>query len=349
MPFINFTAKTLINGDYKLLPPQTVIEVLETVPPTDEVLRACRDAKEAGYVLALDDFVYSPGYEPLIQLADIIKIDFLVNKTHRQRQAYVHGFHRHNTCLLAEKVETHEDFQEAIDLGYSYVQGYFFSKPHIMSARDIPGYKRNYLLFLAEVNRPQIDFDRVERLVKSEVALSFKLLRHLNSAHFGLRSRIHSAKQALLLLGEQPLRKWASLVAVTCLAEDKPVELTVTTLVRAAFCERCAAELNLADRQFDLFLLGMLSTLDAVLDRPLAEVLSDIALPFDVTAALLGSNTAMGDLLLLAQACEQGDMETITHFAEEWGIDSTRVAEHFAHAIGQADEWLGRTSTHAES
>ncbi len=338
VPFVNFPAASLVRNDFKLLPPMSVVEVLETVEPTPEVIDACREAKQKGYVLALDDFVYSPGYEPLIEMADIIKIDFIANPTRKQREMFISGFHRRNTCLLAEKVETYRDYQEAMELGYGYAQGYFFSKPNILSARDIPAFKRNYLMFLAEVSHPEIDFDRLENVIKTEVSLSYKLLRQLNSAHFGFSSRIESVKHAMLLLGEIQLRKWAALVAVTCLAEDKPAELTRATMVRARFCELCADDLKLPQRRFDLFLLGMLSMLDAVLDQPLHEALEQIALPFDVKTALLGGRTALCDLLQLVKACEQGDLELLETLAGALEIIPDHVAEHYAQAIRWTNE-----------
>ncbi|MCC6680528.1 MAG: HDOD domain-containing protein [Phycisphaeraceae bacterium] len=338
VPFVNFPAASLIRGDFKLLPPMSVVEVLETVEPTQQVIEACRQARHQGYMLALDDFVYSPGYEPLIDLADIIKIDFMANPTRQQREMFIRGFHRRNTCLLAEKVETHRDYREAMELGYGYAQGYFFSKPNILSGRDIPAFKRNYLMFLAEVSHPELDFDRLEKVIKTEMSLSYKLLRQLNSAHFGFSNRIESVKHAMLLLGEIQLRKWAALVAVTCLAEDKPAELTRSAMVRARFCETSAADLDMPQRRFDLFLLGMLSMLDAVMDQPLHEALEQITLPIDVKTALLGGRNSLGDLLMLLGACEQGDLALFQTLACTLEIDPDHVAEHYTQAIRWTNE-----------
>lgn len=336
--FVNFDREGLLRGDYQLLPSNvTVVELLEHVEPDDEVLGACRAVKQKGYALALDDFVGQPGYEPLLELADIVKIDFMECSLEKCKD-FGREFASRRFCLLAEKVETHEDFRAALNSGYAYAQGYFFCKPEIVTGKDIPNCKRKYLMFLREVSRPDLDFDRLERITKEEVSLSLKLLRYLNSAGMGLGSKVESIKQALVLMGQKPLQKWAALAATTCMGEGKPTELMRATLVRARFCEAISRDIAMADREFDMFLMGLVSTIDAIVDRPMDELLSEIPVPFDVRAALLGSTTRLGNALALTIACERGDMDRFTALGRELELSEGRIAQTFSQAIQWAQE-----------
>ncbi|NJL30827.1 MAG: HDOD domain-containing protein [Phycisphaerales bacterium] len=159
-------------------------------------------------------------------------------------------------ALLAEKIEGHDDFKQAVDLGYAYFQGYFFCKPQIVQGRDIPASKANYLLFLKELNQQTLDFGKLESIIKREMSLSVRLLRYLNSASIGMRHRVSSIHHALTLMGEGPLRKWASIVAMIAIADNKPQELMTTCLVRGRFCEQVGNLLGLEEQHLDLFLIG---------------------------------------------------------------------------------------------
>ena len=336
--FINFTRQTLINGDYRFLPNQTVVvELLEDVEPDEQVVEACRQVKDSGYMLALDDYAGNYDYKPLIGLVDIIKVDFM-DSTPQQRKGFVRQFANVGVQLLAEKVETHEEFAEAMELGYKYAQGYFFCKPEMMRRRDVPACRTNYMRFLQEVSRLDPDLDRIEGIVKQEVSLSYKLLHYLNSAALGLPTKITSIKHALTLLGVVPLRKWAALVATTCMGEDKPRELMRTTLVRAHFCELIGADTRFDDREVDLFLLGLLSTLDALLDQPIDELVMDLPLASDVKTALLAEAGSLGTVLRLAMASDRGDVPTITSAGNELHLSPLQITRAYHAAIQWADE-----------
>ena len=185
--FINFTRKLLEDEVATLLPKESiVVEVLENVEPDKQMLSACIKLKELGYQLALDDFAYDPRFEPFIDLVDIIKVDFLQTSP-QDRAALVQRIGNKNIKFLAEKVETKEDFNQALQAGYSYFQGYFFSKPNIVSGKDITSFKLTYLQLLQEIGKPDLDFDELEETIKRDVALSYKLLRYINSAAFSPR------------------------------------------------------------------------------------------------------------------------------------------------------------------
>jgi len=335
--FVNITRQLLVDGTYTVLPrDRAVIELLESVIADETVLEACRTARDAGYLVALDDFVLDPKSRPLVQYADILKIDFLSTDAH-QRKQLAEYFGGGQLMLLAEKVESREQFQEAMDLGYSFFQGYFFCKPQIVSGRDVPAVKQNYLRFIQEVNRPEIDYKRLEETIKREVSLSTKLFRYLSSAALGIRHRLSSIRQALALLGEASLRKWASVVALGVLAEDKPAELLVTCLARARFCELLCPEVHLSGRELDLFLMGLFSAMDALMDQSLDVLISQIPVPEDVAAALLGANTSLGRIYRLLLAFERGNASMIEATSRGLELSAARAAALYCEALKWAD------------
>ncbi|MGH2458178.1 MAG: EAL and HDOD domain-containing protein [Chloroflexota bacterium] len=338
--FINFTRSLLVRETARLLPSdKIVVEILETVEPDAEVIQACRALKRWGYLLALDDFVARPGDDPLIALADFIKVDFRQSPG-PVRRALAQRFLPRKVTLVAEKVETPDDFAEGRSLGYSLFQGYFFCKPEVVSREDVPARKLHYLRLLREINRPDVDFDEIERLIKEDVALSIKLLRYINSAWFGLSRRVTSLRHALVLLGIRTVRQWAALVAVTTIASDKPAELIAISLLRATFCERLAAPAHLDNRASDLFLVGLFSSLDALIDRPLGELLREVAVPDAVRDALLGLPTRLSPVYRLVLAYEQGDWDGSTELARALELDEKILPDVFSQSVRWVDQVL---------
>ena len=336
--FINITRSLLMQDLITVLPSnRTVVELLENIEPDAQVIEACRALRKAGYLVAMDDFVFEPKFEQLLHEVDIIKIDFM-GTTPAQRLAFSKSFAPNGTKLLAEKVETHEEFKEAMDLGYAYFQGFFFCKPQMVQGKDVPTSKLGYLRFLQKVNEPHVDFDQLEAIIKSEVSLSFKLLKYLNSAGFGLRVKVTSLKQALMLLGVRPLRKWASLMALSSLRGDKPMELLITCLVRARFCELAGLQSGLADRELDLFLTGMLSIIDALVDRSMGAVLSEINIADDVKRTLLGEKTSLSNVYNLVLAYERGRWDEISRLSKDLSLGSEHLSKAYQGAIAWAEQ-----------
>jgi len=336
--FINLTRTVLLNEWVTVIPKELVaIEVLETIEPDEAVIAACKKLKEDGYKVVLDDFVYEERFEPLLALADIVKVDFIVSSK-EERAAMCQRFADKSFSMLAEKVENHEEYQEALDLGFSYFQGYFFCKPEVVSRKDVPGFKLNYLRFLQELNRPDLDFANMEKIIKHDIALSYKLLRYINSVAFGWRKKVESIKQALVMLGERPLIKWASLAAFSSIAEDKPPELLTTSLVRASFCELIAPDVSMKDKELDLFFIGMLSVVDALVDRPIEEILDEINISDEVRNALIGGGTPASNVLQLIISYQQADWDKVTEMVELLGVDEARVPVVYYEAVAWADE-----------
>ena len=247
-----------------------MVEILESVPVDPDVVAACRSLKEQGYMIALDDFVSSDPREALVPLADIVKVEMQLT-TEQQRTELMKRFGHLHCRMLAEKVESHEEFVRAQAQGFVYFQGYFFRRPEMLSTRELPANRVNYLRMLQEVSRPELDLDMLERLIKADASVCYRLLRYLNSAVFGFKKEIHSVKHALSLLGEHDVRRWVRLVAAVGAGHDKPSDLVLSALVRGRFGELLAPHFR--HGQSDLFLMGLLSLIDAMLEMPMDAVL----------------------------------------------------------------------------
>ncbi|MFZ0427901.1 MAG: HDOD domain-containing protein [Acidobacteriota bacterium] len=338
--FINFPRELLLQEMTTLIPPKmAVIEVLEEVQPDPEVLAALSKLKEQGYILALDDFVCADGYESLVPLADIIKIDFMLTQPESRLKLLdqLRGLAGPQMALLAEKVETYADFEEAFELGFRFFQGYFFAKPSILSARRIPAHKMTYVRILQEIHNPSLDFGRLEQVIKSDLSLTTKLLQYINAAAFPWRRRIESVKQALVLLGEKPLRKWVSVVVLTEMMSDKPRELAVTACVRGHFCEGIGAAMRSHPAELDCFLVGSFSTLPAMLDVDLEDGLRQLPLSPEVADALRGTDNEFGQMLGLALAYERGDWSTTADLSAALGVQPEPLPELYVESIEWAD------------
>lgn len=302
--FINCTRESLCPEIAGTLPKDLVIlEILEDVPADDETVRECYRLKQAGYRIALDDIISSNQRLPLCELADIIKVDFLLTDAAQQR-AIARRFGKRGVQLLAEKVETHDQFRDALNMGYTLFQGYFFCRPVTMTARDLPSVHLGYLEILRKVFEPEVDLSAIERAIREEPSLCYRLLRYLNSAAFGI-SPVHSIIQALNLLGRDQLRKWVSLVGAISLAGPHSAELIRIALVRARFCEIFAEQRGLPSTDF--FLTGLFSLLDAVLDRPLVQIMEHIPVSQLCRDALTGVPNDLRDALDLAIASARGN------------------------------------------
>lgn len=348
--FVNFTRNLLLQEVATTFPTDLVaIEVLEDIEPDPDLVAACRRLKEAGYLLALDDFVFNTKFEPLIDLADIIKVDFLATDA-EECQRIPQQVDNRNVKFLAEKVETNEDLQMALDSGYSYIQGYFFSKPVIVSGRDIPGYKLNYLQTLYEINRPDINFETLEAIIKRDVSLSYKLLRFINSIYFGLRHRIRTIRHALLLLGVTEIRKWASLVTLSGMGQDKADELVVLSTVRAKFCELLSVEVDLEERSADLYLMGLFSLADAFTDQPREQTLASLPIADEIKAALAGQAGRFHDIYQLIVAYEAADWTFFSCYADRLDLDERLVPQLYRQAVDWANQiFAGQNDPRSEN
>jgi EAL and modified HD-GYP domain-containing signal transduction protein len=335
--FVNLDFLALQRGTARLLPPdQVVIEILESITPSAEVVQLCADLSNDGYSLALDDYVGHPKWEPLIPLVKFLKVDFracdpparaAIANRHRAKIDATGAANGNAMRLLAEKVETNDDLLEARSLGYTFFQGFFFCKPSTLSAREIPSNKLNCLRLLHLVASPDFSYDAVEDLLKTDPALVYKLLRYLNSWLVAVRGEIHSIREAIALLGEKEFRRWISALAVVAMASDKPHELIRTALTRAFFCEALARALATPAQGSDLFLMGLLSVTDAILDRPIEQILASLPIAPAVREALCGGANRYRDVYDLLLAFEHADWPTLSAASARLGIDESAVAD----------------------
>ena len=333
--FINCSHEFLVR-DYAMLLPKdrVVIEVLESTSPDDEVVAACRRLKNAGYEIALDDFVGAAEWGRLVDLADCIKVDFLATPPESQFR-FCGEYTRRNIRMLAEKVESYADFERARDYGYALFQGYFFSRPEILTRHDVPAYKLNYLRVLQAANRRELDQSEIAEHIKAEASLSYRLLRYLNSPAFSLVTEVRSIPHALMLLGERGIRRWVSLVAIACMGEDKPQELLLLPLLRARFCELLAPLADQNSAASDLFLLGLLSAIDAILDMKMEDVLKEIPIRSEIRAALLGEENALRRVYDIALHYERAEWTDFDEMADRLAIRQEIVSDLYV----QSMEW----------
>ena len=334
--FINLPRRLLLRDDYMVMPSDvTVLELLEDVAPDRDVVGACAHLKRSGYQLALDDFVYTPDHEPLLDLADYVKIDFRVSDP-ETRKELAERLTLRSVKLIAEKVETHEEFEEAVDLGYVYFQGYFMFKPKLVAGHELSAQQQNYLELLRLANERELRYDKIEEVIRREPALSVKLLRYLNSAKLGLSHKITSIERSLILLGEKVVRKWISLAVLGTIDSDQPNPMVPVCLARARFCELMAREVGGEDRQIDMFMLGLLSGIETILDHPLGEILIQLPVARDVKIALHGGKTPLGELLGLLLRMESADWVEAGQRIDKIGATPGSVAERWC----QAMQWV---------
>lgn len=327
--FINVTARFL-SGELPL--PRhngrIVLEVLEDVPIDEALVARLTELSRAGYRLALDDFEFRPGAEALLPLADYVKLDVLALDDAALAD-HVSRLRRHDVCLIAEKVETHEMLSRCEALGFDLFQGYFFCRPKIISGRRPSASRIAVLHLLARIQDPDASVDELELLVARDPALSYRLLRYINSAYCAVPVEVTSIRQALVLVGTRQVRDWATLLLMSRLSDGKPPELIATALIRARLCERLGEAVAGCDRS-QAMTVGLLSVLDALLDRPMAEVTAELPLDEVTRGALTGGTGPLGDVLRQVIAYERG------RFGECPSAD--RLSAAYLEAVAWADE-----------
>ena len=334
--FINFTRDLLLKKIPTMFPSGSIIvEILEDVEPEDALIESCREIAQAGYDLALDDFLYRPDLEPLVALARVVKVDLRLTPLD-EIEELVLSLSRAGIKMLAEKVETHEEFEQALDLGFEYFQGYFFSKPQIMSSKSLEPSKLNLMQMVAEVNRSDFTYESLEEIISRDVAISYKLLRYMNSAYFKRLQEISSIRQAIILLGREEVRRFISLMAMAKLASDKPNELIRASIIRAMFCE-LVYRLRSKDKNSEPFTVGLFSFIDAILDDSMERLMEKLPFSADIKDALVSGEGSLSDYLVLGRSYEAADWEGVSTCAREMGLDERVIPECYLKAVGWAD------------
>ncbi len=337
--WVNVSREFVLSGLAASVPPGMVgLEIVDYERPDDELIDALRNLKRRGYRLALDGFSYRTSVEPLLELVDVVKLDML-ELGREQLAGQVELLRTFDVSVLAQKVEHHSDHAFCAELGCDLFQGYFFCRPQVVRHRGIAVNRMALLQLVAALHDPTVELADVEHLIARDVSLSFRLLRYINSAFFGLRGEVRSVRQALALLGVDNVRRWATL-SVLASVDDKPPELTVTALIRARFCERAGEQLGLA-RPAELFTLGLFSVIDAMMDAPIEEVLASLPCAPEVREALINHRGEKGLLLDCVATLEAGEIDrakTIVSRASELYIEALMWAGSAAESLfGELD------------
>ncbi|MCY6354527.1 EAL and HDOD domain-containing protein [Clostridium sp. ZS2-4] len=334
--FINFT-EDLLKTDtiYMFSSKDIVVEILETVKPSNEIIDKCKKLKKLGYKLALDDFVFDKKYMDLIEFADIIKVDFLVVKG-IERLEILKLLKKINNKLifLAEKVETYKDFKEAQKYGYSMFQGYYFSKPVILSSKDIPIAKFDYLNLMNEINRENSSLEDLKKVIIRDVSLSYKFLKLTNSSYFSFKREIKSVNEAIAIIGEKNLRYWLNAIVMQDMGKGNSLELLKISLIRAKFAETLLLKTHLKNRSFDAYIMGILSMVDCLLNRPLHELLQDLFVSKDIKRALLEKEKNLFyHIYKLICSYENGNWDDVILLSTKLNIDRNDISIVYLESI----------------
>jgi EAL and modified HD-GYP domain-containing signal transduction protein len=309
------------------------------VRPTSEILEACRLLVNQGYTLALDDFIYDQSLDPLIELADIIKIDFRLTPVDTIHKT-LYRLRRFNIKLLAEKIETNEEFSKAQKMGFAYFQGYFFSKPERILIKELAATKINMFRLLAEIARKDTTLERLHEVISVDIAISYKLLRFLNSAYFYRIQRVKTVKHAIAYLGEKELRRFVMLVLISELASDKPDELVRLALVRAKFCEQLGEASRFPFDASELFLMGLFSFIDVMLDTRMAHIMEKLPVSEPVKNALVSNSGEYAVFLNIMNFYERRQMQHLSKAFQQAGVDDNLAPDFYLTALKYANGLL---------
>jgi EAL and modified HD-GYP domain-containing signal transduction protein len=341
--FVNFGQELLTSKWTSLFPPKSVvIEILESVKPSPEVLAACQSLKKLGYLLALDGVTGERVGDELMELANFIKVDFR-RTTREEQQQIARTLRGKGKQLVAEKVETHEEFAWACEAGYHYFQGFFFAKPTLLKGQHTTSIKVKSLSLLRELQHEELDFDRIESTIRCDISLTYKLFKYVNSAIFYRQKTITSIKSALMVMGDLDVRRWITLATLPGLASGSSRELVVHALVRAKFCEMLAQEAAVTPLS-DAFLVGMFSLLNALVDRPLPEVVAELNLPASICGPLLGLGTtgatSVSLIYQMAMRYEEGEWDQLEKLAKQLSLPPHVTTTLYLQAIQWSNQML---------
>jgi c-di-GMP phosphodiesterase len=330
--FINLTRSFFVNHQTISLPKdRVVLELLEDIEADDQVIDGVRRLSEQGYTIALDDFIYHESLKPLVKLANLIKID-IMSLDRDEIRDHVQALRKHPVRLVAEKVETQQDFDYCKDLGFDYFQGYFFAQPKVIRSRRLPNNRIAILKLLRRLQDPDITPDQLEDLVAQDVAFSYRILRFVNSAAYSLSRKIESIQQAVVIIGLQTIKSWATLLAMSQV-DNKPTELVVTAMVRGKMAEELArAEKYEGPDVF--FTIGLFSALDALMDNTMEEILTQLPLAEHISSALLHHQGVHGEILSCVLAYERGEWEQVKSST----LSMSRIRDCYLSAVHWAED-----------
>ncbi|MFY9748962.1 MAG: HDOD domain-containing protein, partial [Acidobacteriaceae bacterium] len=340
--FVNCTRTALVDGLITLLPPEsTVVEILEDVDPDPEVINCCLTLKSKGYRFALDGFLPRPARAPFLALADFIKIDFMAADFLARRAIYALASGT-QARLVAEKIETDTQLRIAKSEGCTLFQGYFFSQPVLVEARALPPNHLVYLNLLAQLQRGPSDLRKLEKVISTDASLCYRMLRLANSALQAHPGVITTINEALLMVGEDALRRMITVAMAGAAGAQRTPAITSMVLARASFCERIAPALSEDPAQ--LYLLGMLSLLDVLLQTPFHRILQTLPIGNDMKLALAGAQSRPGLALALVRSLESCDWGRCEEIGQQLGLAEDAIAALYAESVRWASTMVSQES-----
>jgi EAL and modified HD-GYP domain-containing signal transduction protein len=337
--FINFTLETLIQGYPEMLTnEEVVVEILETVKPGKKLLSICKDLHSKGYIIALDDYEHQSVWSYFYPFIDIIKIDIQQTNFEEVKQIIEAIKDHPHIELLAEKVETYQEYDQALQLGFKYFQGFFFAKPEMVKTKNLSPSQLAMAELLYETSKPELDLTSITRVFERDVSLSYKLLRYANSAMFRRHSEVSTIKQALVILGSSELKRFLGLMFAITANPDKPTELIKLAMTRAKFCELIAKDMGPQIDDSIAFLTGLLSMIDAILDEELNVVLDKLPLTHEIKDTLLTRKGVMAAIIKLVEFIEHAQWEKTSFIIDKLKLDKEQVVKDYNYALAWADE-----------
>lgn len=330
--FINFTESMIVDNVPMLLPKETlIVEILEQSIITQDLIESCIKLKLNGYKIALDDFVFSEQYIPLLEIVDIVKIEFSRVSLFDQRKLLTQ--YKDKIKFLAEKVETREEYDLALNMGYDYFQGYFFSKPVIVKGKDIAVLNTNIVRIINELYAEEPEFNRISEIIQADLGLSYKLLKVSNTVYFEAKYEIKSIKQAIVRLGISELKRWFNILLVKDIQIIENKDLIKNSIIRAKFMELIALEIGLEQEYLDYFMVGMFSSIDILLNREMKTIVEELPFTQEVKDALLGNENPINEALNVIVKHEYAQLNELDLEQPIQNISQSRFMDLYIEAI----------------
>lgn len=338
--YINFTRELLLEEyAYAFSPNEIVIELLENMRYDGGLMRKIAKLRSEGYRFALDDYTGDPISEELLKHLDILKVDFR-KCSYEKRVLIAQKYKNSHVKLLAEKVENLAEYNEAYEMGYDYFQGYYFAKPTVYSKNKLQFSFTSYMRVMKELRSSTPDFDKIARSIQVDVALTYKLLRTINSVYYYRGNQITSVKHAIVMLGLTEMQKWIMLIMLRDLSHNKPSELVKTTLVRAHMAEKLVAEMKAGKDKDEAYFVGMFSLIDAIVEDSLENIIDELPFTEDTKQGLLRNDPLYADLLSMIEAYEHANWELVAVIADKLALDEHVVSSIYPEALSYADQLI---------
>ena len=332
--FVNFTGNLIERGVPKMISSDIlVVELLESVVATPEIIKRCLELKKLGYILALDDYEYNDSTKALFDLADIVKLDFRSSREAIERTAS--KCIELNKTMLAEKVETQLEVEYAKRLGCSYMQGYFFAKPLLMTHKANTPMAKTFLHILGLVYSPDPDYEEIAAVISTDVVLTIRLLRLINLMYGNSGNKISTIHQALVMLGFEKLKEWIYLVGLQRLQKDTPDELIRLALFRAKFCESVSKVVPGAYiHRKEMYLMGLMSIVAGTTDeKSINSVMKELPVTDEIKNGLIGADGLYGDVFRLVVDYEHADWNKVEEFVKKYDVDAQQLANEYVKCI----------------